>query len=94
MLQVFEKLNAQYMQKKTHCFTQTFTTNKLLSIYCFHVMLEHCSSSDRTVESHSNIKQLSTRDVQEEVLFLPHNSVAMLLSMELWKIYFVHVPKK
>lgn len=57
-------------------------------------MLEHCSSSDRTAESHSNIKQLSTRDVQEEVLFLPHNSVAMLLSMELWKIYFVHVPKK
>lgn len=57
-------------------------------------MLEHCSSSDRTVESHSNIKQLSIQDVQEEALFLPHNSVAMLLFLELWKLYFVHDPKK
>lgn len=56
-------------------------------------MLEHRSSSDRPVESYGNTEQLSTQDVQEEALFLPHNSGAMLLFMELWKLYFVHVPR-
>lgn len=54
-----------------------------LSIQGFHVTLEHCSSSNRTLESHGNTKQLDTQDVQEEALFLPPNRVAMLLLMEL-----------
>lgn len=82
------------MLRKTNFLTQTFAANKLLSMQGFHEPLEHCSSSDRTAESQGNIKQLNTQDVQEEALFLPPNSVAMLIIMELWKLYFAHVPKK
>lgn len=57
-------------------------------------MLEHCSSSDRPVESHGNTEQLMLLPEHLLCLFLPLNCVAMLLFMELWKLYLVHVLKK
>lgn len=72
------------MQRKNSCFTQTFTTNELVSFYWENIFMQHRNNvlpltKLLSIVNFKHCKELNTQDIQEEVLFLSLNSVAMLL---------------